>query len=100
MHTPAAPEARPWRRWLRLQRRHPDTRPRTDTRGTPVSATKETVEEIVISMLKLLSDTPCTLVPTLSKVISDSSYLCHDRLSLHEFLHLLGCEPNKTEIIK
>jgi hypothetical protein len=39
------------------------------------------------------------LSPMLSTVISGSSHLCDNQDSLLGF-HLLGCEPDKTEIIK
>jgi hypothetical protein len=66
------------------------------------TSSKETVEEIVNHLNAETAKRYAVYrsSPMLSTVISGSSHLCDDQVSLLGFLHLLGCEPNKTEIIK
>jgi hypothetical protein len=63
---------------------------------------KETVEEIVNHLNAETAKRYAVYrsSPMLSTAISGSSHLCDDQVSLLGFLHLLGCEPNKPEIIK
>jgi hypothetical protein len=58
---------------------------------------KETVEEIV-NHLNAETAKRCTVYrssPMLLTVISGSSHLCDDQVSLLGFSHLLGCDPTK-----
>ena len=63
---------------------------------------KETVEEIVNHLNAETAKRYAVYrsFPMLLTVISGSSHLCNDQVSLLGFPHLLGCDLNKAEIIK